>query len=581
MNRSLRSDPVAASDGTPSIPLVIGVTSHRNISRGEMEPIRRRVREFLAGLRKEFPDLPLVMLSPLAVGGDQWAAEEALAAGVRLIATLPMPRAQYLGDFADADVRATFDHLCAQAQIIEVPTVTDDSPLTQITPPVGQERDLHYAQTGVYVSNHCHILLAIWDGKDSAMLGGTAQIAHYHLTGVKPTQTDRRRAETRSLGNENERLVYHIVCSRDQMDGSPASGLRALDTWWRVGAHAVPGDQPMPEEFRATFVHTSEFVADWKKYTAQINVHPKLSTDAQTDGATDLFFRPADWLAIHFQRRVLLSMRALYTLAALMGIAFAAYDNLPAQDNMIFLFLLLFALGGFVSVLANRRSWHRKYLDYRALAEGLRVQSYWHRAGRSLSGDAEFARDNFLQKQDVELGWVRNVMRAAELENDLIGRTPSASDLQSVIRDWVGDENHRGQLDYYQRKAAQRARTHRFTERIGAASLCVGIGISIVLAVFVRQLSADAKNDLIVVMAVFSVIAGVRSAYAYKKADKELIKQYRYMQRIFSEARDALDHAADADGQREILRLLGDAALAEQVEWALMHRQRPLEHNRI
>ena len=101
------------------------------------------------------------------------------------------------------------------------------------------------------------------------------------------------------------------------------------------------------------------------------------------------------------------------------------------------------------------------------------------------------------------------------------------------------------------------------------------------LAIFVRQLSADAKNDLIVVMAVFSVIAGVRSAYAYKKADKELIKQYRYMQRIFSEAREALDHAADANAQREILRLLGDAAFAEQVEWALMHRQRPLEHNRI
>ena len=94
-------------------------------------------------------------------------------------------------------------------------------------------------------------------------------------------------------------------------------------------------------------------------------------------------------------------------------------------------------------------------------------------------------------------------------------------------------------------------------------------------------LSADAKNDLVVVMAIFSIVAGVRAAYAYKKADKELIKQYRYMQRIFGAARDALDRAADANAQRAILRLLGDAALAEQVEWALMHRQRPLEHNRL
>jgi len=78
-----------------------------------------------------------------------------------------------------------------------------------------------------------------------------------------------------------------------------------------------------------------------------------------------------------------------------------------------------------------------------------------------------------------------------------------------------------------------------------------------------------------------NAVAGVRAAYAYKKADKELIKQYRYMQHIFDQARVALKNTDDAREQREILRLLGEAALSEQVEWALMHRQRPLEHNRI
>ena len=59
-----------------------------------------------------------------------------------------------------------------------------------------------------------------------------------------------------------------------------------------------------------------------------------------------------------------------------MGIAFTVYDNLHAQDYMIYVFLLLFAIGGIVvSAMANRRGWHRKYLDYRALAEGLRVQA--------------------------------------------------------------------------------------------------------------------------------------------------------------------------------------------------------------
>jgi hypothetical protein len=116
---------------------------------------------------------------------------------------------------------------------------------------------------------------------------------------------------------------------------------------------------------------------------------------------------------------------------------------------------------------------------------------------------------------------------------------------------------------------------------LGNASLLVGIAIALALAIFARQLNADAKNWLVVVMGVFSIVAAVREAYAYRKADRELIKQYRYMEQLFGSARKALDRTTDPAEQRDILRLLGEAALAEHVEWALMHRERPLEHSRI
>lgn len=61
-------------------------------------------------------------------------------------------------------------------------------------------------------------------------------------------------------------------------------------------------------------------------------------------------------------------------------------------------------------------------------------------------------------------------------------------------------------------------------------------------------------------MALFSILATVREAYSYRKVDKELIKQYRSMHRIFADAR---------------------AALAVYAEWAMMHRQRPLEHGKF
>jgi hypothetical protein len=564
-----------------AIPLTIGVTSHRNLVASEIEPIRHAVRDFLERMRQEHPHMPLVVVSALAEGGDQLVAEEGLAIGARLLAPLPLPRAQYAEDFTDAAARARFSALCDAAQVIELPRVADGKTCTAA--PTGQERDRHYAQSGVYVSDHCHILLAIWDGKPSALLGGTAQIVRYHLSGEKPALAERRRAAPRNLlGDDNDRLAYHIVCSRDQPEGTSASPLQPLQALWRSGDRNLPGDGAMPENFRAMMARAGEFNADAEKRSAPIAAHPGLAdnTGSGTD-AIDILFRAADWLAIHFQHRVLFAMRGLYTLAALMAIAFTVYDNLPAQDNMLDVFLLLFALGGFLVAIANRRGWHRKYLDYRAFAEGLRVQWYWRRIGLPLAGDGEFARDNFLQKQDLELGWVRDAMRAAELEGATQGGADPVREVAAVVREWVGEAQHGGQLDYYRRKAAQHERTHRITETIDVASLCVGVGISIVLAAFAVRLSADAKNDLVMAMAMFSIVAGVRAAYAYKKADKELIKQYRYMQRIFAAARKALDSAASAAEQREVLRLLGEAALAEQAEWALMHRQRPLEHNRL
>jgi hypothetical protein len=570
------------------IPLVIGVTSHRNIPASQIAAVRGRLREFFARLDRDYPDLPLTVVSALAQGGDQLVAEEALAAGARLIAVLPMDRAQYAQDFLDAAEHARFDALCARAEVIELPRVAGNSLDDADAAPSGVERDRHYAQVGVYISSHCHVLLAIWDGKASDRLGGTAQTVEYHLFGTRPASVERRR--TRSgyapLNTDIERLAYHIVSSRDGPGGAPALPLQPFDTFWRVGDRATPGTDPMPDAFRAAFAHTTEFNADWDKYRSEIDAKSALRLAHTAGTATPpnmihTLFQAADWLAIHFQRRVFFAMRAIYTVAALMGIAFMCYADLPAQDYMIFVFLALFAFGVGLSIIARRRGWHRKYLDYRALAEGLRVQSYWRRAGLSVTADSEFAHDNFLQKQDVELGWIRNAMRSAGLEAELAATPRDPHALARVIDEWIGQPGGSGQWNYYDRRAAQRARLHRITEMLGGVSLWLGIAISIFLAAFVLHLSQDTKTVLVAIMASVAIIAAVREAYAYRKADKELIKQYRFMCRIYANARTALDRAKSPVEQREILRALGEAALAEHAEWTLMHRERPLQHARI
>jgi hypothetical protein len=196
-------------------------------------------------------------------------------------------------------------------------------------------------------------------------------------------------------------------------------------------------------------------------------------------------------------------------------------------------------------------------------------------------GTVAFAHDNFLQKQDVELGWIRNVMRGASLDGMRVPAVADAAQLEAVIEEWIGTPQSGGQLAYYSRAALRRERLHRRAERLGLACIGLGVGLSVLLALFARRFDAHTKHVLVSAMGILSVAAAVHEAYMHKKADKELVRQYSFMQRIFASARRMLDDAQDMDEQRRILLALGEAALSEHAEWTLMHRERPLPNSRI
>ena len=62
-----------------------------------------------------------------------------------------------------------------------------------------------------------------------------------------------------------------------------------------------------------------------------------------------------------------------------------------------------------------------------------------------------------------------------------------------------------------------------------------------------------------------------------RKADKELIKQFRFMARLFGSCRERLDRVRDDAETRQLLHALGRACLEEHAEWILLHRERPLD----
>jgi len=576
-----------AGGATPSatrgfaVPLVVAVTGHRDLLPAEVPSIRARVREFLASLRDASPGRIVAVMSALAEGADRIVAEEAIALGLPLHVPLPMPRELYVADFATPESRAEFDAMCAAAaEVYELPLLPGHTPASIAEQ--GIERARQYAQAGVFLCAHCHVLLALWDGKPSEQLGGTAQVVRFHHHDVMPGYTSAATAGRLTLADDESDLVYHIVCSRDRPDGAPAAGLRPMSAAWFTADPSEPRSGEMPARHRQVFERANEFSTDAQARAAEIAAQswPLYSAAAAArlpSGLRDInqVFCAADYLAIHFQKRVLAVLGVTHACAFVTGLAYVSYADLSASRALLLLALAPMVVAYLISLVANRGAWHRKYLDYRTLAEGLRVQFYWAAAGVRSGSVSKFAHDNFLQAQDPDLGWIRNVMRVAGTECDA-RPLPSTAGLEFAIREWIGDERA-GQLGYYRRKIDERVSRQSTTRGVMRLSLwATAISFAALLAVG-DWIPDGVQNPVTYLLGCILLLVGVRQSYAKSTAESELIKQYEFMHRIFRNAHARLAEAQTDDERRRLLKILGDAALEEHAEWILMHRERAID----
>lgn len=583
--------------------MTIGVTGHRDLLPAEVPAIAQRVRDFFRTLAAQYPALQLELITGLADGADSLVAEVALELGLPVVAVLPVAQASYEQDFStDNDAngdspRARFRRLLGQSQVLTMPPPPGDEKGTADADTV---RIRQYAQLGIFLSNHCQILLTLWDGKKTSDIGGTHSVTHYHLTGVMPGWEWADESPNLLADNEND-LAYHVVCSRAGDSAGPDPRFRPLQTFWMTAHFGRQSPDTMPLDYAQMFQRLALFSSECTRHTLAIESAASsllpggcgtVAGSPASAGAPpaelptgcakiDALFQAADWLAVRYQRRFSRCLLLSHVLAVLMGLVFIVYSEMVEVSALAWLFFGLFGLGTVLHLVSEKREWHRKYLDYRALAEGLRVQVYWSLSGVVDAQKAEFAYDNFLQKQDVDLAWIRHVMRSASLQS-FGAAVPDPAWVDWVATCWIGTADRpAGQLGYYESKALDRSITYRRTVLLGSVALWIGVSMAGFLGLFASSMSDPQVFALVIMMGVLPLIAGVRDAYSHKKADKELIKQYQFMTRIFSNARRLLDDTQDLQFKRRVLRAVGNAALEEHAEWLLMHRERPLERSGI
>ena len=109
----------------------------------------------------------------------------------------------------------------------------------------------------------------------------------------------------------------------------------------------------------------------------------------------------------------------------------------------------------------------------------------------------------------------------------------------------------------------------------------IGYLVALLLVVAVVAPSDEFRTMLFFVLGLILLVISIREAYAFRVAEKEVVRQYEFMYRIFRNAKKRLSRAATDADRRRILRVLGEAALDEHAEWILLHRERPLSKSQL
>lgn len=551
---SAQSLPRPAPEGL--LPLVIGVTGHRDLDSADYPAYRLHIAELLTDLRQRYPSTPLRVISALAAGADRLAAEVALESGCELIVPLPLEPADYERDFPGSV--SQFRALLARVppeQVFVLPRPAGAIP--QGEDPI-QQREVQYREVGVYVAAQSHILLALWDGLPNGSEAGTAAAVRFKLEG-----SSQSRPIEATLDSEDGGPVFHVHARRS---GS-APGLRSA-TW-------IFPRETDEKLFHRVCSRIDRFNADVVRARidpagAAGELLPDLHTRPLSDRKLADCFACADLLARRFQRMTHGVLRLILWLAAALALTFEVYAEILPQRALPAIYLVIFTSIALLFWWQRQMDAQGRYLDYRALAEGLRVQFYWR-----LAGLADNASASYLRKQLDELRWIRDALRGA---NTLCQPTQPRPDL--VLRHWV-----QGQAEYFRTHAQLQQQRGHSLEHFASLCLAVGLLATASLVVFWDPLEAVGHwhHWLVLVMGFAPIAAALWEAYGERFGLRSQAHQYARFANIFDRAQRAMTRLATAPAtlQRDqselaLFRELGREALMESGDWVLLLRDRPI-----
>ncbi len=530
------------------------------------------------------------VVTPLAEGSDQLVAEVALERGWRIDAVLPFAAGAYRDTMGSAVGRSGFDRLLeASASRFVLPGDPDDPRSA-------------YVMAGRATLAHCSILVAIWDGLPARGKGGTADVvksalergnAVIHLNPARPefprliwSAFDPVVFTREDDGSVSRPLTDAALCEMLSATYLPPPGADERDflrlflteappRWqWRIEYPLMLGLLGAKRPTRGVIddqVRDSQRAAEWADYRA------RCAKPQGIDPPLDLLERAysaADRLAIRFAQ----AYRSGHVFAFVFGalavvIGLSAFINPHWQLQFAAIELVVTFAVIFNGWIGNRQQWHRRWLDYRQLADRLRLM-------RSLNLLAVAAPEPpGTPTNPVPRRWIDSyaigVWRALGIPSGALTQSGAA-----VLADSIAEQEIAPQVAYHRRNAAQ---VDVLDSRLGglATSLFVITLIVSIATVAGTATNAQWVNDysnwLTLVSAGFpalgTAVFGIRFQADFGGDAVRSLSTAGTLERF----QDELERGVGLSRAADLLEQAGRVMLADLDEWRLVNQQRELE----
>ena len=565
-------------------PFVIGVTGHRNLAEGDLARARSAVGSFFAAIRQLLPDTELNVMLGMAAGGDLVVAETALALGIHVEAVLPMPLAEFIVDFDDRNRRLLMELLAHRdLHYIESPRAVrgESSPLSN-TPGWREEA---YRNLTEVLNRKSNLMLALWDGKASRRPGGTTDsvLRCLRVRTDENCEASRLQFTAADPGADTDSpFVYWMPIAPggndDNVAATPPCFLTGLgDTILQFGSRP-------PEALRRRLKEFNDYNRDFRGVAADVRTAPSdsllasvpthlLGEDRSRLAQIDTEYGKADTLALHYQKRSDGLFGIFGIFAFVVGCFYLIYDKLGENQGVLLAYLTILLGSVLLYRLLYTKVWFVKHLQYRALAETLRVTFYLCLAGVSRSVDAA----EVMALSGIEhfegFGWIGYVLKNVAPVSIAPAQLLDPRLSEYVRNAWVDD-----QYRYFSRKVRQLEHKSLRVSQWQLAAVVVTVVVLLTRLLFSQSLrtvyvtpSVPLKNLLMLVAGVTALFLGAWKLHQSKMASRELIWQYKNQLAHFSRSSAELARTATPDRRTEVLVELGKRSLMESYLWTI-HR---------